>query len=315
MRYERDYYGAERGSWGGWGGYDPYEGRPHIEASEGRAGWHMGARQRGGWSEVRGRGQELGGGWNGGWDGDWGGGYGEGGTGRFRGFGGTGIERDWRTGRLQGGGADADRVRASQIMTHHPETVTPDASLADVAARMRDLDVGIIPVVADDGGHRLEGVITDRDIVVRAAADGKDPKKAKVRDHMTDDVGVVGMNASVREVFEVMKRERVRRVPVVDGENRLVGIIAQADLAVDYAGLDLQRETEVEEVLERVSEPARPDWSGRRPRGPVGYDNGLIDRGLREWAPQVGERVRDGWDAVRRGARHLVERGYDRGWR
>lgn len=306
MRYERDYYG---GAQPGYGDYDAYEGR---------AGWHLGARPGGGWNA--GWDDGLGGGWAGGWSGGWSGrsgaGYGgDTGTGRFRGFGGTGIERDWQSGRLPGGGADADRMRASQIMTRNPETVTPDTSLTDVAERMRDLDVGIIPVVDSDAGDRLVGVITDRDIVVRAAAEGKDPRKAKVRDHMTDDVGVIGMNASVREVFDVMKRERVRRVPVVDGENRLVGIIAQADLAVDYAGLDLQRETEVEEVLERISEPARPNWGGRRPmRRSGGYDQGLIERGLHEWAPQVGERVREGWDAVRRGARNLVERGYDRGY-
>jgi predicted transcriptional regulator len=83
----------------------------------------------------------------------------------------------------------------------------------------------------------------------------------KVSDYMTEQVETVNKNDSLRDVFNVMKREQVRRVPVTDREGRLVGIIAQADLAVDYAGLDLQRETEVEEVIERISEPGR---SGRR---------------------------------------------------
>lgn len=293
MRYGRNYRSSGQEGYGGYGGYGGYEGR---------AGWNTGVQQGG-----------------------WGGGYADDtGTGHLRGYGGAGVERDWRTGAPMGGGSDADRVRASHIMTRHPETVTPDASLSDVAARMRDLDVGIIPVVAGDGDSRLAGVITDRDVVVRAAAEGKDMKKAKVRDHMTTDVGVVGMNASMREVFSTMKRERVRRVPVVDGERRLVGIIAQADLAVDYAGLDLRRETEVEEVIERISEPARPEWSGRRPHWRTsGYDTGFIDRvergfrdsGMREWIPEMGDRAREGWDAVRRGARQLMDRGYDRGWR
>lgn len=296
MRYGQSYQG------GGHSGYG------------GRAGWDMGPEP---------------GGWRGGYSaaerGGWGGGYMESAAGgQLQGYGGTGVDRDWRTGRHMGGGPAVERVRASHIMTRHPETVTPDTPLSDVAARMRDLDVGIIPVVTGDGDSRLQGVITDRDIVVRAAAEGKDLKKEKVRDHMTGDVGVVGMNSNVREVFSVMKRERVRRVPVVDGENRLVGIIAQADLAVDYAGLDLQRETEVEEVIERISEPARPDWSGRRPHWrQAEYDEGFIDRvgrgfrqsGIREWVPEVGDRAREGWDAVRRGARHLMDRGYDRGWR
>jgi CBS domain-containing protein len=81
-----------------------------------------------------------------------------------------------------------------------------------------------------------------------------------VRDYMTRDVATVSESHSVRDVFSVMKREQVRRVPVTDREGRLVGIIAQADLAVDYAGLDLEREREVEEVIERISEPARPRW-------------------------------------------------------
>lgn len=286
MRYGRDYHaGGNRG----YGGY------------EGRAGWEVDAEPRG---------------WGGGWDrGSW--------RGHLGGFGGVGVERDWRTGLPLGGGSDAQRVRASHIMTRQPETVTPDTRLSEVASIMRDLNVGIIPVVGGGGDMRLRGVITDRDIVVRAVADGKDVAEERVTGHMTEDVEVVGMNASMREVFSVMKRARVRRVPVVDGENRLVGIIAQADLAVDYAGLDLERETEVEEVIERISEPARSNRTGRRPRGRPSYDQGFLDRigrgfrdsGMREWIPEVGDRAREGWDAVRRGARHLMDRGYDRGWR
>lgn len=289
MRYGRD-FGGGRGGWQG--------------AYGGRAGWEIGSPGMGRMPGSAARPD----------------------TGHIRGYAGAGIERDWRTGRPMGGGSDAQRVRASDIMTPHPETVTPETPLNVVAATMRDMDVGIIPVVNGDGDLSLQGVITDRDIVVRAGAEGKDLKKEKVGDHMTRSVGVVGEDASMREVFSLMKRERVRRVPVVDRENRLVGIIAQADLAVDYAGLDLQRETEVEEVIERISEPARPDWSGRRPRWREQYDQGFMDRvgrgfseaGVREWLPEIGDRAREGWDAVRRGARHIMDRGhdrYDRGWR
>ena len=156
-----------------------------------------------------------------------------------------------------GGGArvsDADRICAWQIMTEDPEAVTPDTTLADVSRTMRELDVGIIPVVRGEGDRTLLGVITDRDIVVRALAEGKDGS-ATVRDHMTTEVSTVGRNDTVHDVLDVMKRERVRRVPVCDEGGRLIGIIAQADLAVSYAGLDLQRESEVEETIERISEP------------------------------------------------------------
>ncbi len=164
-------------------------------------------------------------------------------------------------GRSGGGVPDADRVRAAEIMTREPETVTPDAMVADVARKMRQLNVGIIPVVDGDDTTQLRGVVTDRDLAVRVLAEGGDGT-VKVSECMTEDVATVDRFDTVHDIFNVMKRERVRRVPVTDGQGRLVGIVAQADLAVNYAGLDLQRETEVEEVLERISEPAQPRRGG-----------------------------------------------------
>jgi CBS domain-containing protein len=184
--------------------------------------------------------------------GPWGGRYG----GDYRSGFGQGGGRN-QTGRAQQGLSDADRVRARDVMTDNPECVTPDTSVTDVAKRMRDLNVGIIPVVDDKQSRRLRGVITDRDLAIRVLADGKDGK-AKVGDYMTEQLNTVNQNDTVHDILDVMKREQVRRVPVTDREGRLVGVVAQADLAVSYAGLDLQRETEVEEAIERISEPARP---------------------------------------------------------
>ncbi|HEX2202485.1 MAG TPA: CBS domain-containing protein, partial [Longimicrobium sp.] len=160
-------------------------------------------------------------------------------------------------------GSDSDRVRAWQIMTEDPTTVTPDTTLEVAAQLMRELDVGVIPVVDDDAEGRLVGVITDRDMVVRALAGGQDGR-ATVGDHMTADVASVAPEDSVHDVLDVMKQERVRRVPVTDGEGRLVGIISQADLAVCYAGLDIAREAEVEEAIERISEPRHANVHGPR---------------------------------------------------
>ena len=153
--------------------------------------------------------------------------------------------------------ADADRIRASEIMTANPEAVTPNATVQDAARLMRDLDVGIVPVVESEESLQLVGVVTDRDLAVRVLADGGDCTAAVIS-KCTTNVATVSPTDTVHEVMNVMKRERVRRVPVTDSDGRLVGIIAQANLAVDYAGLDLDRETEVEEVIERISEPARP---------------------------------------------------------
>ena len=163
----------------------------------------------------------------------------------------------WGSGRESGFG----RSRAAEIMTENPESVTADSSISEVARKMRDLDVGIIPVVDSQENRRLRGVITDRDVTIRAVAEGRDGE-TKVGDCMTDRVRAVNKNDPVQEVMRVMREEQVRRVPVTDREGRLVGIIAQADLAVDFAGHDRGREIEVSETLERISEPARPERSG-----------------------------------------------------
>jgi len=191
--------------------------------------------------------------------GGYGGGYGSdyrdvGGM-RREGFAGQGGERGF--GRALGGRGGEDvlgRMRAADLMTDNPETVTPEATLADAAKKMRDLDVGIIPVVDSEQNRRLRGVITDRDIAVRAVAEGKDIKNIKVSECMTSDVETVNKNDMVRDVMSIMKREQVRRVPVTDREGRLVGIIAQADVALDVAeghdGTHLFADT-----MERISEP------------------------------------------------------------
>jgi CBS domain-containing protein len=224
--------------------YHGHTGAEGVVYERGRRGYGQGPYEHGG----RGGGYE-------GEPGGYGGGYGpEHGHGGYEGEGGHGRGR-----------SDSDRICAWQIMTEDPHAVTAEATLAEVAKSMRELDVGVIPVVDGDEDRRLVGVITDRDIVVRALADGKDGG-AKVGDYMTPGVATVGRNDTVHDVLDVMKRERVRRVPVTDREGRLVGIISQADLAVSYAGLDEHREAEVEEAIERISEPAHPrrgGWPGR----------------------------------------------------
>jgi CBS domain-containing protein len=197
-----------------------------------------------------------------------------------------------------GGRGEAKRgaERARDIMTENPEAVTPSTTLGEVARRMADLDVGILPVVDDPEVRRLRGVVTDRDLVVRGMARGLGDS-ATVAECMTPNVSTVNRNASVRQVMDVMRREKVRRVPVVDGEGRLVGIIAQADLAVNYAGLDPEREMEVEEVLERISEPGLPRYRSAR------YDH---DHG-----GGIAGRVRGGLSGVQRGARQLLDRARD----
>lgn len=216
-----------------------------------------------------------------------------------------GTDNGWVTGTgpagARGGQPRGDKVgggrgqgkrgaeRARDIMTENPEAVTPSTTLGEVARRMAELDVGILPVVDDPEVRRLRGVVTDRDLVVRGMARGLGDS-ATVAECMTPNVSTVNRNASVRQVMDVMRREKVRRVPVTDGEGRLVGIIAQADLAVQYAGLDPEREMEVEEVLERISEPGlRRYRSGRYDQD---HGGGIADR-FQRGARQLLNRARD----------------------
>ncbi len=168
----------------------------------------------------------------------------------------SGSDEGWGNRQTQSG------MRAADIMTEDPQTVTPDETIMEVAKKMKSLNVGIIPVVESGKSRRLMGVITDRDIAIRAVAEGKDGK-AKVSDCMTSDVETCNKNDSVESLLDLMKREQVRRVPITDREGRLVGIVAQADLAVDFGQSRPEREWMVEDTIERISEPASPGRSAR----------------------------------------------------
>lgn len=145
-------------------------------------------------------------------------------------------------------------MRARDIMTEKPEALTGGETVRRAAELMRDLDVGIIPVVDDMDARRVRGVITDRDIATRHVAEGHDAS-CTIEDHMTDRVTTVSPDDDVDHVMKRMQREQVRRVPVVDDGDRLIGIIAQADLAVKLGEDEAEA---VEETVEKISEPARP---------------------------------------------------------
>ena len=142
-------------------------------------------------------------------------------------------------------------MKARDIMTSDPYVVTRAEPISRAAEIMRDLDVGIVPVVDNPTSRRLLGVITDRDITIRCAANKHDSGCA-VADHMTgNDLHTVRPDDDVDTVLQMMSKEQVRRIPVVD-EGRLAGMIAQADIVAKVG----QREPEkVEELLERVSAP------------------------------------------------------------
>lgn len=140
-------------------------------------------------------------------------------------------------------------MKIREIMTPDVQCVGPGETLVDAAALMRQLDVGALPVCE---GDRVLGMITDRDIAVRAVAEGRDPSRTPVREIMTTGVFHVLDEQEVAEAVRVMEKHQVRRAPVMNRERRLVGIISLGDIAVD-ASPALSAE-----ALREVSQPAEP---------------------------------------------------------
>ena len=117
---------------------------------------------------------------------------------------------------------------ARDIMTPNVECVGESATLVDAARKMRDLDIGVLPVCG--AGDRLKGIVTDRDIVIRCLADGKDPG-ATTAGSLCDGAPVtIGADDPIEDVLSTMGEYQVRRLPVIDG-GRLIGIISEADIA------------------------------------------------------------------------------------
>ncbi|KHL05215.1 CBS domain-containing protein [Sinomonas humi] len=117
---------------------------------------------------------------------------------------------------------------AREIMTPGAECVGENETLEVAAQKMRDLDVGVLPICGDD--NRLKGVITDRDIVVKCLAEGGDPRNTKAGSLAEGKPVTIGADDSVEEAIQTMQAHKVRRLPVVDGHD-LVGMVAQADIA------------------------------------------------------------------------------------
>ena len=142
-------------------------------------------------------------------------------------------------------------MQAREIMSKDPRTVTPDLSVREAAQLMKSEDVGVLPVVESEGSDkRLVGMVTDRDIAIRVVAEGRTGDEARVRDIMSGNPKTVSENDNVDDVLELMGREQVRRIPVVNDRGGVVGIIAQADIA-----REARDESKVEDTIEKISQP------------------------------------------------------------
>ena len=151
-------------------------------------------------------------------------------------------------------------MRIADVMTREVKVIGPERSVREAARLMDDLNVGALPVC---DGQRLVGMITDRDITVRATAVGEDPDRTQVTKIMSEDVRWCFEDDDVSEVVRTMGDVQIRRLPVVDREKRVVGIVALGDLATDRA-------EGTEEALRNISEPSEPDRSDTAPTARAG---------------------------------------------
>ena len=141
-------------------------------------------------------------------------------------------------------------MRAKDIMSKDPRTVTPETAVREAARLMKEEDVGVIPVVESGGTKRLVGMLTDRDIAIRVVAEGKSGDQVRVSEVMTANPRTVKEEDNVDKILDLMSSEKVRRVPIVDDRGTLRGIISQADMA--RANVD---DKKVERTVEKISTP------------------------------------------------------------
>jgi CBS domain-containing protein len=153
-------------------------------------------------------------------------------------------------------------MRVAEIMTPDVETIDTDASIHEAAAKMRLADIGCLPV---SNGFRLEGLITDRDIIVRAVARSTDPAHTKVAELMTREIVYCFEDQTVDEAMHAMGEKQVRRLPVLSRDKRLIGIVSMRDLAVR-----VNDETRVARLLRQISEDLEAESASADARLDIG---------------------------------------------
>lgn len=162
-------------------------------------------------------------------------------------------ERERSEGRRPRAWWQRETLTVRDVMTTNVKSVTPDATARDIAEIMKQEDVGVVPVVRPDG--RLVGLVTDRDMVIRGLAGGRSLNEARAEELATTDIEVIAPEDRLSDAIDLMGQQQVRRVPVVDDDDRLVGIIAMADIArhADY-------HEDLQDALEKIS-GRRSFWS------------------------------------------------------
>jgi len=136
-------------------------------------------------------------------------------------------------------------------MTKDPSCCLPADTVFEVAQLMKSEDVGSIPIVSDKQTNKLEGIVTDRDLAIKVVAEGRDPRNTPVREVMTTDLVTCNADDNIDDTLNLMEEHQVRRIPIVDGDGRLAGIIAQADVATR-----MEEPHKTAEMVEEISRAA-----------------------------------------------------------
>jgi CBS domain-containing protein len=134
-------------------------------------------------------------------------------------------------------------------MTKDPECCLPSDTVMQAAQLMKSEDVGPIPIVESKDDKKLTGIVTDRDLAIKVVAEARDPKTTQIEEIMSEGLVTCRENDDIQSVLQLMQDNQIRRIPVVDKSDHLVGIIAQADLATR-----LHSPKAVGKVVEQISE-------------------------------------------------------------
>src|SRR5512139_2591673 len=140
-------------------------------------------------------------------------------------------------------------TKCSDVMTRNPVSARPDDPVASVAKLMKENDIGPVPIVDNNNSKRLVGIVTDRDLALKVVAAGRDPQTTPVQEVMTTNVVTCRDSDDIETALDAMSTQQLRRIPVVDDGNMLLGIIAQADIATR-----MNRPEKTGEVVKEISE-------------------------------------------------------------
>lgn len=161
-------------------------------------------------------------------------------------------------------------MKIDEVMTSNPACCLRTETAQKAAIIMLELNVGVIPVLESDSSQKLVGLVTDRDLCMEVVALGSDPTQVKLEDCMTTGLVTCHQNDDVEHVLHLMQENQVRRIPVVDDEQRIVGIVATSDMVLCA---DLTPE-EIDETIQDISEPSLEEFQSLT--GLVAMDAGAL---------------------------------------